>query len=156
MMLHLLLALSLQVPTVSNLEAAVVNIQRILDESTVGKAVTTQLRTLQTQKQKTINEKQAQLQQLSRSNALPALVQRAQVELQRLTEDAEAELAALDQQLQAEFAKKLRPIVAEIAEREHIRIILHYPQPIIVWTSPSIDVTGKVIERLDAEMKEKK
>ncbi len=137
MIFPVLLALSLQLP------------------SPLGKAATAQLRDAQTQKQRAIAEKQAEVQQLSRSSAAPARVQRAQVELQRLTRDAEEELAALDQQLQKEFDKKLRPIVAKIAEEEHIGIIFEYPQQLILWSSPSIDVTAKVIARLDAEAKRK-
>jgi Skp family chaperone for outer membrane proteins len=156
MIFPMLLALSLQLPSLPDSPPAVVNVPRLVRESAIGKAATAQLRAAQTQKEKVIAEKQAEVQQLSRSSAPPARVQRAQVELQRMTQDAEAELAALDQQLQKEFDKKLRPIVAQIAEEEHIGIIFEYPQQLILWASPSIDVTAKVIARLDAEVKEKK
>jgi Skp family chaperone for outer membrane proteins len=156
MIFHLLFALTLQLSTPSDSPAAIVNIQRLVEESALGKAVMAQLRAVQTQQQKVIADKQAEVQRLSRSSALPARVQKAQVELQRLAQDAEAELVALDQQLQAEFNKKLRPVVARIAEEEHIGIIFEYPQQMIAWVSPSIDVTAKVIARLDAETEEKK
>jgi Skp family chaperone for outer membrane proteins len=156
MVFSILLALSLQLPSLPDSPPAIVNVPRLVRESALGKAATAQLRAAQTQKQKAIAEKQAEVQQLSRSSAAPARVQRAQVELERLTQDAETELAALDQQLQKEFDKKLRPIVAQIAEEEHIGIIFEYPQQLILWASPSIDVTAKVIARLDAEVMEKK
>ena len=156
MILHILLTLSLQFPQMADTPAAVINIQRLLEESALGKAVTAQLRTVQTQKQKTIADKQAEVQQLNRSRALPAQIQLAQVQLQRLTQDAEAELAALDEQLQAEFDKKLRPIVVDIAREDHIGIMFQYPQQLILWVAPSIDVTAKVLARLDAETREKK
>jgi hypothetical protein len=57
--------------------------------------------------------------------------------------------------LQEEFDKKLRPVVAEIAGEEHIGIIFEIPHQTIVWASPSIDVTSKVIERLEAASKPK-
>ena len=148
--------LSLQLAPLSDPPAAIVNVQRVIEESAVGKAATAQLRTVQTQKQKAIADKQAEVQQLRRSATPAARVERAQLELQRLTQDAEAELKALDQQLQEEFLKKLRPVVAQIAEEEHIGILFQYPQPLIVWVSPAIDVTAKVLARLDAESKEKK
>jgi Skp family chaperone for outer membrane proteins len=156
MIFHLLLALSLQLPALADLPTAVVNVQRLIAESIPGKAATAQLRAAQTQKQKEIADKQAELQQLNRATALPARIEKAQVELRRLTEDAQAELAALDRQLQDEFDKKLRPVVANIAEEEHIGIIFEYPHQLIVWAAPSIDITTKVIARLDAEAKEKK
>ena len=156
MIFPILLALSLQLSPLPDSPPAVVNIPRLIEQSALGKAVTAQLRSVQTQKQKVIADKQAEVQQLSRSSAPPARVQRAQVELQRLTQDAEAELTALDQQLQEEFNRKLRPVVAKIAEEEHIGIIFEYPQQLILWASPSIDVTARVIARLDAETTEKK
>jgi Skp family chaperone for outer membrane proteins len=156
MIFTILLALSLQLPSLADPPPAVVNVPRLVRESALGKAATAQLQAAQTQAQQAIAEKQAEVQQLSRSSAPPARVQRAQVELQRLTQDADAALAALDQQLQKEFDKKLRPIVAKIAEEEHIGIIFEYPQQLILWASPSIDVTAKVIARLDAEVHEKK
>ena len=155
MILHILLALSLQGPAQSASPAAVVNIQRLIAESTAGKAATAQLRAFQTQKQKVISDKQAEVQQLTRSGAIRTQIEKAQLELQRLTEDAEAELAALDRQLQDEFQKKLRPVVAQIAIEEHIGIILELPQPMIVWASPSMDLTAKVIARLEAASKAK-
>ena len=72
---------------------------------------------------------------MNRATAIPARLERARLELQRLTEDAQAELAALDRQLQDEFDKKLRPVVAHIAEEEHIGIIFRYPQQLLVWAA---------------------
>jgi Skp family chaperone for outer membrane proteins len=156
MIFPLLLALSLQLSPLSDSPPAIVNVPRLIRESALGKAATAQLRTVQTEKEKAIAEKQAEVEQLRRSSASAARVQRAQVELQRLAQDAEAELGALNQQLQKEFDKKLRPIIAKIADEEHIGIIFEYPQQLILWSSPSIDVTAKVIARLDAETLEKK
>lgn len=151
MVFHLLLVLSLQLPPLADPPTAVVNVQRLLAESAIGKVATAQLQALQTQKGKAIADKQAEVQQLNRSSALPARIERARLELQRLTEDAEAERTALDRELKADISRKLRPVVAKLAEEQHIGIIFQYPQPLIVWASPSIDVTAMVIARLDAE-----
>ena len=156
MILPIMLALSLQFPTLPDSPPAVLNVQRLIEESAIGKAATAQLRSVQTQKQKAIADKQAEVQQLNQTSALPARIQKAQLELQRLTEDAEAELRALDQQLRDEFSRKLRPVVAEIAKEEHIGIIFEYRPETILWVSQAIDVTAKVIARLDAEAKDKK
>ncbi len=156
MLFHILLALSLQGPALSESPTAVVNIQRLVAESTLGKAATAQLRAFQTQKEKAIADKQVEVQQLTRSGAQRTQIDKAQLELQRLAQDAETELAALDRQLQEELQKKLRPVVAQVALEEHIGIILELPQPMIIWVSPSVDVTAKVIARLEAETKDKK
>jgi Skp family chaperone for outer membrane proteins len=155
MLLHILLALSLQTPGLVQPPTAVLDVQRLIAESTLGKAATARLRAFQAEQRKAIADKQAELQQLSRSNAARARIERAQLDLQRLAQDAEAALATLNQQLQEEFDKKLRPIVAELAEEEHIGIIFEVPHQTIVWVSPAIDVTSKVIERLEAASKPK-
>ena len=66
------------------------------------------------------------------------------------------DFAALDRQVQQEFDKRLRPVLNQIAEEEHIGILFEYPQQVIVWVAPAVDITTKVIERLDAASKDKK
>jgi Skp family chaperone for outer membrane proteins len=156
MILHLLLALSIQAPTTADLPTAIVNIPRLVAESIVGKAAAAELKAFQAEKQKTLSEKQAEVQKLATAKAVASQIDKAQLELQRMTQDAEAELADLDRKLQDEFANRLRPVVAKIAEDDHIGIVFEYPQEMIVWASPAIDITGKVIERLDAAARDKK
>jgi Skp family chaperone for outer membrane proteins len=156
MLFTIVMALSVQAAAAGAPPPAVVNIQRLIAESTLGQSATARLRAFQTARQKVIADKQAELQQLSRSAARRTQIDKAELELQRLTEDAQADLTALDQQLRDELSKKLRPIVAKLAEEEHIGIIFEYPQQAIVWVSPSVDITAKVIERLDAASKDQK
>jgi Skp family chaperone for outer membrane proteins len=134
----------------------VVNIPRLVAESIAGKAAAAQLKVFQAERQKILTDKQAEVQKLAASKALAAQIEKAQLELQRLAQDAQAELATLDRQLQEDFSKRLQPVVAQIAAEDHIGIIFEYPQQMILWASPSVDITSKVIERLDAASKEKK
>jgi Skp family chaperone for outer membrane proteins len=155
----MLLALSLQLavsPAAPVVPSAVVNIPRLIAESIDGKAATAQLQAFQGEKQRAIADKQATLRRLNESKTLPAQIQRAQLELQRFTEDAQVDFAALDRQVQQEFDKRLRPVLNQIAEEEHIGILFEYPQQVIVWVAPAVDITSKVIERLDAASKDKK
>ena len=154
MVLQVLLALSLQSPTAPELPTAVVNIPRLLAESTAGKAAAAQLKTFQAEKQKALSDKQAEVQKLVAAKAPSPQIEKAQRELQRLAQDAEAELTDFDRQLQEEFGKKLRPVVAQIAAEDHIGIIFVYPQQLILWAAPRVDITSKVIARLDAALKE--
>ncbi|SRR5712691_5691422 len=156
MIFQILLALSLQLPSIPEPPMVVVNMPRLIAESVAGKAATAQLRAFQAEKQKVISERMAELDKLNQTKALRAQIERAELELQRLGQDAETELAALNRQVQEEFEKKLRPVVAQIAEEDHIGVIFHYPQVLITWVAPSVDITAKVIERLDAALKETK
>jgi Skp family chaperone for outer membrane proteins len=155
MLVHILLLLALQPPTTLEVPTAIVNTTRLVAESTAGKAATAQLKALQSEKQKIVSDKQAEVQKLVDAKAAPTQLQKAQLELQRLTQDAQLALENLDRELQDEFNKKIRPLMAQIAEEEHIGIVFEYPQPMIVWTSSTVDITSKVIERLDAASREK-
>ena len=152
----ILLAFVLQLPMRPEIPVAIVNVPRVIAESVAGKAATAQLQALQTEKQKAIAEKQATLKRLSDSSALQSQIERAQIELQRFTEDARVDVRALDRQVQAAFEKKLRPVLDKIAEERHIGILFEYPQQLIVWVAPTVDITATVIERLDAAEKEEK
>ena len=155
----ILLALSLQLPTPAAppvVPSAVVNVPRLVAESIVGKALSEQLQAFQSTTREALTEKRAALDKLSASKALPAQIERARIELQRFTEDAQVDYAALSRQLQLELDTKLRPVLSKIAVEEHIGILFEYPQPSIVWTTPAVDITAKVIECLDAAAKEKK
>jgi Skp family chaperone for outer membrane proteins len=156
MTILVLVAWLLQAPAPPLVPAAIVNVPRLIAESVVGKAATAQLQAFQAEKQKAIADRQAALKRMSESRALRSQIERAQVELQRFTEDAQVDVAALDRQVQLEFEKKLRPVLTKFAEEEHIGILFEYPQQLIVWIAPAIDITERVIERLDAAAKEDK
>ncbi len=80
-----------------------------------------------------------------------AEIERARLDLQRLGQDADAEMAALNEALQQEFDAKLKPILKAILEEDHIGLIFETPHPsLIVWSDASINITAKVIQRLDA------
>jgi Skp family chaperone for outer membrane proteins len=156
-MLSLLLVFALQVPAAAAAPVAVpsrvVNVPRVVADSILGKAATAQMKTLQTERQKGIAEKQAALQKLMQSQAAPAQIDRAKVDLDRVTEDAKADAIALNKTLQADFDRRLRPILSQIAAEEHVDLVLDFPQNLLIWASPSTDITAKVIERLDAASK---
>ena len=152
MTLMFLLALWLPGPLAPALPAAIINVPRLLAES-IDKAATAHVRALQAEKQQVLAEKQAELKRLNDVRAVKARVERAQVELQRLAEDAQLDVAALDRQVQLKFDKKLRPVLNKIIEEDHIGILFEYPQQLIVWAAPTVDITAKVIERLDAATK---
>jgi Skp family chaperone for outer membrane proteins len=155
-MTFLLLALSLQLQVSPAVPVAIVNVPRLVAESMAGKAATAQLHALQAEKEKAISDKQAILSGLNQSRALTAQIERAQIELQRFTEDAKQDLATLDRELQAAFDQKLQQALNKIGEREHIGVIFEYPQQMIVWVVPALDITTKVIEQLDAAMTDEK
>ena len=78
------------------------------------------------------------------------------LDLQRMAEDAETEITDLARLVQDDFAKRLRPVLHQILEEERLGLILEVPNPVVVWAHPSVDVTSKVIQRLDTRSEPKK
>ena len=126
---------------------------RLIKESVEGKAVAAQLETLRAKKTKELTDKRAAIQALMQQNGAQGAIDRAQVELQRMTQDAETELSASGRQLQSGLFKKLQPVLKEILEEDHLGIIFEIPQTLVAWSNPAIDITTKVIQRLDAAAK---
>jgi Skp family chaperone for outer membrane proteins len=73
-----------------------------------------------------------------------------------MTEDAEAEMNRLQRTLELDFFSKIQPVVKQILNEERLVMILTFPNPIIVWAAPAVDITPKVIQRLDATARTKR
>jgi outer membrane protein len=141
---------------------AIINIQRIANESAQGKAATGRVQALNQQKVNELNEKNKQLQATQQkleagasvlsANAAAQLqkdVERQQVEIQRFTEDAQQELQGLQQQLQGEFEQRLTPIIAQVAQERGLHFIFSAADAGLVWGDPALDLTTEVIARFD-------
>jgi Skp family chaperone for outer membrane proteins len=133
----------------------VVNAVRLMAESIDGKAATARIEALRKEREKAIADKQAAIQTLTEKRAAVADIEKARRELQRTAEDAQADVEALDQSERDEFFKKVQPVLKQIGEEDHFGIILQYPNPLLSWVKPSVDVTSKVIERLDSAKNKK-
>jgi Skp family chaperone for outer membrane proteins len=155
MWITLLLALQISAPAPQGLPVAMVNMQRLVAETSVGKAASTRIDALRKEKEKAIADKRASIQALTEKKAAAAEIERAERELERLGSDAEAELAALNTQLQGEFTRAVAPILKQILEEDHIGVIVEYPSPFVAWLDPAADITAKVIQRLAAADKPK-
>jgi outer membrane protein len=141
---------------------AVINIQRIANESAQGKTATGRVQALNQQKVNELNEKNKQLQATQQkleagasvlsANAAAQLqkeVERQQIDIQRFTEDAQQDLNTLQQQLQGEFEQRLTPIIAQVAQERGLHFIFSAADAGLVWGDPSLDLTNDVIARFD-------
>lgn len=149
-MLHLLLAAQLAAAS-SNNAIAVVNIQRLYAETTVGKAATAKIAALRTERERALAEKQAAIEASAKRGVAPVQLQRMRLEFSRLVEDAEADVNELTRSVQADFEKRVRPLLQQLLEEDHVGMILEVPSPLVLWVNPSVDLTPKVKARLDAE-----
>ena len=143
-----------------------VDFQRVIAESTEGKASTARVNTLMAKKQNEGTEKQKQLaanqQKLQTSGSviseaargqLEKEIERQQVEGQRFQQDAQAEVQELQNELQAEFIKKVTPILQQVATEKGLHVLFNAQEAGFAWVDPGLDLTADVIKRLDAVAK---
>ena len=149
----LALLLALQLSSELAFPPAVLNVARVMSESTEGKAAIAKFEAARLEREKNLSSKRSEIQVLIEKKAAAATVERTQVELKRLTEDAEVQLTELERALQVDFFKKVEPLVIQIVNEDKLGILFTLPNPLIVWTGPSVDITTKVIQRLDAAIK---
>lgn len=142
---------------------AYVNFQRIVSESSDGKASSAKVQALNQKKVAELNEKNKQLQanqqKLQQSGTvlsdaargqLEKEIERQQVEIQRYTQDAQAEVQELQQDLQGEFQKKLIPIIEQVAKEKGLHLVFSQLDAGLVWADTGLDITPDVIKRFDS------
>jgi Skp family chaperone for outer membrane proteins len=140
-----------------------VNFQRVIQESTEGKASTAKVSALITKKQNEGTEKQKQLaanqQKLQTSGSvmseaargqLEKEIERQQVEGQRFQQDAQAEVQELQNELNNDFIKKVTPILQQVATEKGLHALFNAQEAGFAWVDPGLDLTTEVIKKLDA------
>jgi Skp family chaperone for outer membrane proteins len=136
-----------------------VSLSRVATQSNVGKRATQQLETLRQEKNRDLQAKQKELEdvirQAAKADALPAaererVVQdeaRRRTELQQLSQQAQSELQSTQLRLQGELRTQLT-ILADIAKRAGVDVVLN--SDTIAWAAPGTDTTNEVVQRLNA------
>ena len=142
---------------------AYINIQRVANESSEGKAATAKVQALVQKKQAEANERnkalQADQQKLAASSTimsdaaraeLEKKIERQNVEIQRMTQDAQQEVQELQQELQNEFQRKLMPVVQKVFDEKNLHALFSAADAGLVLADPGLDITAEVIKRFDS------
>ena len=145
---------------------AFINFQRVVSESTDGKASTARVNALIAKKQTEGQDKAKKLaadqQKLQTSGSvmseaartqLEKDVEREQVEGQRFQQDAQAEVQELQNELEADFIKRVTPVLAQVASERGLQVLFNAQQAGFAWVDPGLDLTNDVIKKLDAASK---
>src|SRR5262249_18206115 len=140
-----------------------VDIQRVVNESTSGKASSAKVNALVQKKQAEGVEKNKQLQanqqKLQQSGGvlsdtaraqLEKEIERQQVEAQRFQQDAQQEINELTQELQNEFIQKVRPVLQQVATEKGLHALFNADAAGVAWADPGLDLTNDVVRKLDA------
>ena len=142
----------------SSVKIAYIDLQRVMIESDKGKDARKSLSEQLEKRKKEVNEKQSDLQKmkdtLEKQVAMITPEARAdkekqyQIQLkdyQRMTSDYQAELQQKDQEFTQKILKDLEDLIKTFGENEKYTLILEKTQGGILFASPSIDMTDKVI-----------
>jgi outer membrane protein len=141
-----------------------VDVQQILDQSSLGKAGTAKMKDLQDRKtaelqtkNKDIQAKQQEIQSGQTVLTQSALTQkqaeldRLQRELQLAQDQAQADIDTLNKQLLQEFQDKVLPIIQQILQEKGLWVVLTAGNnDALVAANPALDLSADVIKRLDA------
>jgi Skp family chaperone for outer membrane proteins len=76
---------------------------------------------------------------------------RSRLDLERFQQDARNEIEAMQTQFEIQFRARLGPVIDQISKEKGLYLVFGLEQaPMIVWWSPSVDISEEVVKRLDA------
>ena len=150
-------SLAQQVPT----RIAVIDVQKVLTQSTAGRAATAKLKTIQDSRMSRAKAMDEELRKLNAElgGAAVAPARRADLErqiadkrvaMQRFAEDADKEIgAARDSELLA-LEARIKPVVDAVGKEMGLAAIFNKFQSGLVYANDGIDITDAVITRFNA------
>ena len=151
----------------SNAKAKVgyINLQRLVNESKMGKVARQELKKLREKKEKVVEEKLAQINKLKqyindkgdkiepddKSEKINKL-KKEYKEYQRMVEDAKEDIVREDKELVGIILNKADSVLKKVVIKEKFTIIIKDPDS-IGFLDPSVDITDKVLKALDNNKK---
>ena len=167
--LLLIIALALALPPAhaqsegTTLKVAIVDLNRLLVESAIGKASQQKLTTYFEGKQVELQQEYQALQRegASLENQRSVLsadaytqkrntLEQKTLAFRQKSEQAEREFKDMQQQETESFLRQMAPIVDEIGKEQGYTLILRRTAPAVLFFDPAIDITSEVLTRLDA------
>lgn len=144
---------------------AVIDVQRVVEESAAGREAMGRLRKLQeekvTQGRKLSDElaglrRQLETQALTLSEAkiaeLRKQIEDKQVELQRFQDDAQQELEEAKARELQNLEKQIMPIINEIGREKKFLLIFNKFQSGLVYADDTVDITDEVLRRFNTRL----
>ncbi len=145
---------------------AFIDLQRVIHDSKAGKKAKASFQKEFEKKRTIIEQKMAQLEKLKqefvKNSALmnpearkkkADLIEKKEKELQRTREDFREELREKDLELTQKILKEIDGILQQIGEKDGYALIFERTEAGIVYGSPAVDITEKVIKEYDKKYK---
>ena len=154
------------VPARAEQKIGLVDLQRALNEVDEGKAAKARLKTEFDQKQKVLDDKQAEFQKLRTDFEKQASVlaetarrereedlNRRMMDLQSTFAQLQRELSDREREVTRGIFDRMAAIVRELAEKEGFSIVLERNDAGVVFAPPSIDLTNELVRTYNARHK---
>ena len=156
------LALSEEVKSEKSLKVAVVNFQRLVVESNIGKKYLKSAKSNIEKKQKILSKLEDQVRSMRDKYDEQKLVldEKARdekgedlaykiTELRRKREDFESEIKIQDSKFQRDIMRNAMSSVKVVSEQLGFDIVLSTQAPGLMYLGPSLDITDKVLEQMN-------
>lgn len=147
------------------LRVAVIDVQRIVEESAVGKEARSRLAKLNEEKRAQIARSQEEIdglrKQLSTQRAtlteakvaeLAKSIEDKQVALQRAAEDAQAQLAEAQRKEMETLEQQVMPLINELGREMKLQMIFNKFQSGLVYADDTVDITDQVLRRFNTRV----
>ncbi len=144
---------------------AVIDVQRVVEESAAGREAMARLRKLQDEKvaqgRKLADElaglrRQLETQAVTLSEAkiaeLRKQIEDKQVELQRFQDDAQQELEEAKGKELQNLERQIMPIINEIGREKKFLLIFNKFQSGLVYADDTVDITDEVLRRFNTKL----
>ena len=159
------LALTAAAARAQQLTIAVIDVERLRDESAIGKEAKARVGKVfeerQAQFKKSADDLEALRKQLStqrvtltdtRVAEVSKQIEDGQVALERFQKDAQQELAELQRKEQEAFEKQVMPLINELGRELKLQMIFNKYQSGLVFADETVDITDQVLKRLNTRV----
>jgi outer membrane protein len=163
-----MLVLALRVPAwAEDLKVAVVEPQKVLEDTKAGKKIKDSLAEYVQTRQRLLDSEAADLKKIEEdltkqgATLSPAAKQEKETVLrqkvvayQRRVQELEVEVRAKKTEMLSGFTKTIEQVVKEIAEKEKIFLVLdkggNGADTLVIFNNPAVDLTDRVIKEVDS------
>ena len=153
-----------QLPT--SIRIAYFSPSRVFTESAEGETLNARVTALEAERAKSVQERNAKLEELERTlernTAVLSETAQAQrtkelekfrLDTQRFIEDVQAELMGVRRDAESAFLVKLRPAVERVIKDNAIQLLFNFDSGVLAWGDPALDVTTQVIAAVERPAK---
>jgi outer membrane protein len=161
------LLLTAGVASAQQLSIAVIDVERLRDESAIGKEARARVgkafEDRQAQFKKSADDLEALRKQLTTQRAtltearvteLAKQIEDGQVALERFQKDAQQDLAEMQRKEQEAFERQVMPLINELGRELKLQMIFNKFQSGLVFADESVDITDQVLKRLNTRVTE--